>query len=180
MGLEFVEVVLEAEEVFRIEIPDREAERLASVRDLADLVARRVPIARGESCRTRRAFGQVRTVLRRLRVSRAVIAPGASLLALSPTLAKAPTWRGTALRAENRRGGGAASCDGASRQRRRPLEPRNGSFARPASCLGAAGDGEFSRRRSLRRRPWLWVGRGRMRTGKNDRDATTISGSLGR
>ena len=83
---------METEEVFDIAISDREAEKLVCVRDLAALVSRRIPLVRGEPCRTRRAFAQARRVLRRLRVPRAAVVPGASLLELSPILAHPDVW----------------------------------------------------------------------------------------
>lgn len=41
MGLDSVEFILEVEDVFRVKIPDEDAERLLSIRETADYLHRR-------------------------------------------------------------------------------------------------------------------------------------------
>ncbi len=92
MGLDSIQVIMATEEAFDIEIRDRDAERIGTVRELALFVARRVPRQSGRECRTQRAFYQVRRVLQRLRIPRTQVTQSADLLALKPILAHPEVW----------------------------------------------------------------------------------------
>lgn len=60
MGLDGVEIVMETERAFGIEIPDRDAERTKTPRQFIDYVADRVHALPDEQCVTQRTFYQLR------------------------------------------------------------------------------------------------------------------------
>ena len=62
MGLDAVELVMQVEDTFQLEIPDRDAEQLVTVGQLYDYVRRRVP--RDGACVTRHVFYRLRAALR--------------------------------------------------------------------------------------------------------------------
>lgn len=62
MGLDTVELVMQVEETFQLEIPDRDAEQLVTVGQLYEYVRRRVP--RDGACVTRHVFYRLRAALR--------------------------------------------------------------------------------------------------------------------
>ena len=60
MGMDSVELVLEIEETFGIEITDEQAERMSTPRDVVDFVMGEVPTIAGDRCTTRAVFSQLR------------------------------------------------------------------------------------------------------------------------
>lgn len=64
MGLDGVEIVMETERIFGIEIPDADAARTKTPRQFIDYVAGRVHALSDEQCVTQRIFYQLRRELR--------------------------------------------------------------------------------------------------------------------
>jgi hypothetical protein len=64
MGLDAVELVMAFEEAFGVEIPNTEAERMRTPRDVVDFVCTRVPVGPSGPCETQRAFYRLRRALR--------------------------------------------------------------------------------------------------------------------
>lgn len=63
MGLDGVEIVMETEEAFGIEITNAEAERVLTPRDLIELVGQKLAVTFEPTCLSRRAFLLVRRAL---------------------------------------------------------------------------------------------------------------------
>jgi acyl carrier protein len=64
MGLEGVEMVLEVEESFDIDIPKDQAQDMLTPRQLIDYVLQHVGVERGEGCRFQRTYFRVRRAFR--------------------------------------------------------------------------------------------------------------------
>lgn len=81
MGLDYVELVMEVEEAFSIQISDRAAEQVRTPAELAALVCDLVGVRRPPGCESRRAFFRLRdAVARRTRLERRSIRPGTPVL----------------------------------------------------------------------------------------------------
>ena len=65
MGLDSVEIVLEVEESFSIDIPNEAAVSMRTPRQMTQYIMRHVPLQRGEGCRFQRSFFRVRRGLKR-------------------------------------------------------------------------------------------------------------------
>src|SRR5262249_10836385 len=74
MGLEMVELVMETEERFGVQLPDEDCSRVRSVADLANLVVSRLD-GTGSSCRTSQTFYRVRRALVAAGLARTDIRP---------------------------------------------------------------------------------------------------------
>lgn len=96
MGLEVVEIVMEVEETFGIEIPDADAEKLVTPRLLIDYVCRRLdlPSEWGErTCPTLRAFLMMRPhFLRHFGCQRHEFRPSADIDFLVPLHDREQKW----------------------------------------------------------------------------------------
>ncbi len=82
MGLDTVEMIMEWEEAFNIEIPDRDTDRIRTPKDAIDYICGRLCVtdARGGSCLSMRAFHQLRNaVCQDAGVPRASMRPRARL-----------------------------------------------------------------------------------------------------
>jgi len=86
MGLDAVELVMAWEEAFGIEIPDRDAAGMRTVREAIDWIGMRVNARPLGPCRTRRAFHRLRCALvEELGVPRAAVRPKTPLGDLLPS-----------------------------------------------------------------------------------------------
>jgi acyl carrier protein len=63
MGLDTVELVMEVEETFHIQIPDADASKLETVGMLCDYVAEHAELTQGTACLSSRGFYQLRRAL---------------------------------------------------------------------------------------------------------------------
>jgi len=85
MGMDGVEILMEVEEAFGVEISDAEAERMETPRDLIDCVMQRLGTTATATCLTQRAFHLVRRALmRQLPVTRKQVRPTERMAALVP------------------------------------------------------------------------------------------------
>lgn len=85
MGLDAVEIVMEVEQAFDLRLEDAEVAKLATPRDLIDLVMSKVAEADAAGCLTQRAFNLLRAALmRQLTLNRRDIAPRIRLADLVP------------------------------------------------------------------------------------------------
>ena len=63
MGLDTVEILIAVERTFDIRVPDRDAERIITVRDLTDYVFERVRHSETAVCRSQRTFYRLRSAI---------------------------------------------------------------------------------------------------------------------
>lgn len=63
MGLDSVELVIAIEEAFGIDIPDEDAQRIVTARDVIDYVYPRIQHRQGKPCPTQSAFHRLRAAL---------------------------------------------------------------------------------------------------------------------
>ena len=92
MGLDIVELLMRIEDDFGIEIPDRDAERLTTPREVADYVCSRVDLVSPTHCITAREFYRLRTSIHELGVVRSGIRPRSRFVDLSPESERAHSW----------------------------------------------------------------------------------------
>lgn len=94
MGLDITEFVISVEEAFRLTIPDKDAQEIATPRHLIDYIAQRLPSGQAPHCLSQRAFYRLRRVLsRRPNVARNVLVPDTRLLDILPKYEAAERWR---------------------------------------------------------------------------------------
>ncbi|MBI3467190.1 MAG: hypothetical protein HY000_29610 [Planctomycetes bacterium] len=94
MGLDGVELVLETEETFGIEIPDRDAQKIMSVGQLIRYVQSHAHQASGSFCRTSHIFYQFRQELMKLLpLDRRAIRPSAKIEDLIPRTRRRLAWK---------------------------------------------------------------------------------------
>ncbi len=85
MGLDGVEILMDVEDAFDIQIVEGEIAKLATPRDLIDVVTRKVAHADAAACLTQRAFNQLRAaLLHQLPLKRRDITPRARMAVLAP------------------------------------------------------------------------------------------------
>jgi len=97
MGLEGVEIIIEIENEFKIDIPDKDIKRILTVGGLAQYVQHRLTgktIAVAEiPCTTMRAFHMLRrTMMNAFGIDRAAIRPQAKLRSLLPYSIRSEFW----------------------------------------------------------------------------------------
>jgi hypothetical protein len=93
MGLDTVEFFLKLEAEFGVDIPDSEAERILTVRDIQEFVCSRISlIDSGKYCITMRAFFKVRDALREATSYRDRIRPSTELNEIIPTDGRKHCW----------------------------------------------------------------------------------------
>jgi hypothetical protein len=94
VGLDFVQFVLAIEEAFQIAIPDADAEKLLTPRDVADYVFARLGPGSDAICLEQRAFYRLRHASMRLfKTERAAITPDTRWDVLLPTHNARHGWR---------------------------------------------------------------------------------------
>ncbi|HEX8692320.1 MAG TPA: phosphopantetheine-binding protein [Longimicrobium sp.] len=96
MGLDSVEFIMAVEAAFGIDIPDAEAERVQTPRDLIGYLTRRLPMsdAAAPVCLSRRAFYRARRAcVVRFGHPRDVLGPGTPLLAVLPEAGRRTHWK---------------------------------------------------------------------------------------
>jgi hypothetical protein len=82
MGLDVVELILEVEKSFGVEIPDADACKMQTPGDLADWVAAHVKTGKNASCLSQARFHRLRALLMEVSVPRKKIRPSVPLVAL--------------------------------------------------------------------------------------------------
>jgi hypothetical protein len=93
MSLDMAEFVLNIEEAFELRIPDRDAERLHSPRNLIDYLHSRLPRSTQSHCLSLRAFFAIRGECRqRWHIPRSQIRPSALLLSVLPQKDPHEAW----------------------------------------------------------------------------------------
>lgn len=96
MGLDGVELVMEVEDRFRIELPDTECSHVRTVADLAALVISRLPKS-GGFCPTARSFFSLRRALAQERgVDRRALRPTTPLEVAFPRVKRPARWKSLA------------------------------------------------------------------------------------
>ena len=116
MGLDSVELLIRIEREFGLEITDREAERMATPCDAANLVCSRISLAPSHFCLTRQAF---------LRLRKAMCMQGLLRRAVAPRVRFADVYDSASRRREWHALGDLVGRDrwpGLTRPWRRPLE----------------------------------------------------------
>lgn len=94
MGLDGVEFIMATEAAFGVEIPDADAVRIRTPRDLIALLRGRLPAAGAAPCLTQQAFYRVRaSVLTTADLPRARVAPATPLAAAIPGVTERHAWR---------------------------------------------------------------------------------------
>lgn len=83
MGMEAVEFVLAAEETFGVEIPNADAARMRTARDVVEFLAARVPVRPAARCGTQATFYRLRRGFRAVLAEPPAITPGTRLRALA-------------------------------------------------------------------------------------------------
>lgn len=93
MGLDTVELVMAFEEKFEITIPDEDAEKIVTVRDVIDYVYARVNHADAKTCLTQRAFYRLRRALQsELSLARPAVRPATRLTSIVPVEDRRAVW----------------------------------------------------------------------------------------
>lgn len=93
MGLGAVELLMDVEQRFGIEIPDAEAQHVDTPGKLIDLVHAKVGRGAGGKCVSQRSFYRVRRVLvAAMGIERGVIAPGTQLGSIIPLAQRRTRW----------------------------------------------------------------------------------------
>jgi acyl carrier protein len=93
MGLDGVELVMEFEEAFDIELKDEEVTETKTPRMVIDLIFSKLKNAEERICRSQRAFYIIRnTLLERLRLDRKAIRPASRLRDLIPQSQEEQIW----------------------------------------------------------------------------------------
>ena len=94
MGLDGVEFIMAVEAAFGVEIPDADAARIRTPRDLIAFLRPRLPAAEVTPCLTQQAFYRVRaSVLTMHDASRAAVRPSTRLEAVLPGVLQRQAWR---------------------------------------------------------------------------------------
>ena len=94
MGLDSVELVMEAEEEFQIAFASREVEDIRTVGEFVDVIFSRLRRNESEQCPTQHAFYVVRKrVMETLGVKREAVRPDTRLEELVPREGRAQVWR---------------------------------------------------------------------------------------
>lgn len=92
MGLDSVEMVMEVEDEFGVSLPDAECEKVRTVRDLVQLIARHLPRASGH-CPTAQEFYRFRScAIDTLALDARVIRPSTLLASLFPLKSRLAKW----------------------------------------------------------------------------------------
>lgn len=107
MGLDAIEIVMEAEERFNVSLQDSDWTHVRTVADLAALVLAKMTVS-GDVCPSQRAFHELRRALGRVGVGRERIRPRSAIDELLPGLS-GKTWK--RLCAADRRLTAFAMCD---------------------------------------------------------------------
>lgn len=84
MGLDSVELVMSAEKLFGIRIPDKEAEKINTVQEFADAVCHLITINPSEKCLKQIMFYKIRSALKTLNFSNKNITPDTVVRDLFP------------------------------------------------------------------------------------------------
>jgi acyl carrier protein len=94
VGLDGVELVLATEEMFQIAIPDEDAERMVTPRQVVEYVLSRVGQAEESVCLEQRAFYRLRRASMRLfQTARSAVNPSTAWDAILPSRARRHNWR---------------------------------------------------------------------------------------
>ncbi len=94
MGLDIVEFIMATEVAFALDIPDADASRIATPRQLVAYLRGRLPAADRAQCLTQRAFYRVReSVAGQAGVTRAAVRPSTALDAVLPGVTRRDAWR---------------------------------------------------------------------------------------
>lgn len=95
MGLDAVEYISAIEESFNVEIPDAEAARMVTPRDVVDYLTIQVPVVRDGPCLSQRAFYRLRAALREQspRDPLSLITPDTELDAIVPQRERGQAWQ---------------------------------------------------------------------------------------
>lgn len=124
MGLDTVELVMAFEERFAITIPDEDAEKIVTPRDVIDYIYARVNHADAKTCLTQRAFYRLRRSLQsELGLERAAVKPATRLAAIIPVDGRRAAWE------RLRNGVGASAWPDLHRSRATMLANTAGSVA---------------------------------------------------
>ena len=97
MGLDTVELVMAFEEAFELEIPNAEAERMRTVRDVVDYIAKQKSLEPNGSCAAQVTFNQLRRALEIAAPHPEKLAPSTPLSALTDRDGWGSLWRTTRL-----------------------------------------------------------------------------------
>ncbi|KAA1257550.1 Acyl carrier protein [Rubripirellula obstinata] len=92
MELDTVEFVMTVEERFATSIPDADAERIQTVGDLCDCLAKRVRLFRDSSCPTATSFYRLRRILNQYQSSDETLRPSDSVAHVLPPERRASAW----------------------------------------------------------------------------------------
>ncbi len=93
MGLDSVELVMAFEEKFAITIPDEEAEKMTTPRNVIDYVYSQVQHSDAKTCLSQRAFYRLRRALQQeLGLERRAIRPATALASIVPLGDRRSTW----------------------------------------------------------------------------------------
>jgi hypothetical protein len=94
MGLDLVEFVISVEDTFQIQIPDADAQTIATPRYLINYLTGRLPSGKSPPCLSQRAFYQLGSIIRRhLNLPRHALRPNTNLLDIFPTKGHAELWK---------------------------------------------------------------------------------------
>jgi acyl carrier protein len=94
MGIDSVEFVMAIEEAFQIAIPDSDAERIATPRQVVDYVLQRLGEAEQRACLEQRGFYRLRRAVTRVfGVTRADVVPGTRWEDILPARQRRHNWR---------------------------------------------------------------------------------------
>jgi hypothetical protein len=94
MGLDTVELIMEVEETFALNISDTEAQKIRTVGDLVRLAQSKADKRPGLACATSRMFYRLRRELQHVfPIPRDRLRPGAKWAALIPASSRRRVWR---------------------------------------------------------------------------------------
>lgn len=99
MGLDSVELVMDLEEAFGIEIPDEDAARLETPRMVLNYLVTRLPIAPSGGCQTQRSFYALRRGLRAVGITGTELRPATPLRTFADGDAWPVLWTRVRIRA---------------------------------------------------------------------------------
>jgi hypothetical protein len=95
MGLDIVELIMDAEEAFGVRIPDNVAATLTTPRTLIDYVHSQLPKSSEPRCLSQTAFYAIRqAMVQRIGLSRSQLRPATELLAVLPLANAQAVWSG--------------------------------------------------------------------------------------
>jgi acyl carrier protein len=94
MGLDSVELLMEWEKAFAIEIPDKEAQQIVSVNDATDTIIAHIQLQPMEGCKSQKLFYQFRRYFEdKLNISKADFKPNIQLKEVLPFKDRKKLWR---------------------------------------------------------------------------------------